>query len=180
MQSLAFGALIKYMTIFHAGKLTVIRKNFTLFLSISILLWFVSVLFYDSGVKYAFPLLRIFASLSTGMVLTNIVLKIKATRLDKLLNSETFQFIGRISYGIYVYHILVMVLLNPIIQKLSFYVIGEHNLLRYNLYVITMPLYTAITIFLAWLSFKYIESPINRLKNRKNPNPKMAVSAPAS
>jgi len=168
------------MTIFHAGKFTVIRKNFTLFLSISILLWFVSVLFYDSGVKYAFPLLRIFASLSTGMVLTNIVLKIKATRLDKLLNSETFQFIRRISYGIYVYHILVMVLLNPIIQKLSFYVIGEHNLLRYNLYVITMPLYTAITIFLAWLSFKYIESPINRLKNRKNPNPKMAVSAPAS
>ncbi len=167
IQALAIGALVKYLTIFQAANLKFIGKRFNLFFLGLIMAWICSLISYDLGAKFAFPLLRVFASLTTAIVLIQIVLKLTTTSLNNFLDSRILQFIGKISYGMYVYHILVMVLLTPLIQKLVYYFTSEHNLLRYNLYVITLPLYSLITIFIAWLSFRYIEGPINRLKNRK-------------
>ena len=167
MQALATGGLVKYYSLYDADKIMRFRKNLNLFLQLFISLWICTLFIYDLGVKYAYPVLRIFASLSTAVVLIKIIFNLNGKRMNKFLNSGKLQFIGRISYGIYVYHILVLALVSPIIQKLVINFTTESNPVRYNLYLIAMPLCTGISIFVAWLSFRVIESPINRLKNYK-------------
>jgi peptidoglycan/LPS O-acetylase OafA/YrhL len=175
MQALAIGALVKYFTIFHFDKCIRIERKLIQFLLFFSALWICSLIAFDHGFLYAYPLLRTFASLTTAVLIIHIVSESRSKRLDKILGSKSLQFIGRISYGIYLYHVLIMVLLDPPIHQIVNNLTSKHNLLRYNTYIITTPLYSAITILIAWLSFKYIESPINRLKNR-NFNPFNASS----
>lgn len=168
MQALAIGALVKYLTEFNIEIFKDIGKRLNQFFLLFLALWICVLLVYDAGNLYAFPLLRTFAALITAVILFHIVLKSGSEKFNKILDSKALQFIGRISYGIYVYQFLVKILLDPIVQQTVNRLTKEHSLIRYNIYIFTAPLYTAITISVAWLSFKYIESPINRLKNRNN------------
>jgi peptidoglycan/LPS O-acetylase OafA/YrhL len=90
--------------------------------------------------------------------------------LDKLLTRKWVLFIGRISYGIYIYHILVLHLFNeyvfwPIWNKIDFDKLGYFSRLEYNETLIKFPFITGLTIGIAYLSFRYIESPILKFKH---------------
>lgn len=75
---------------------------------------------------------------------------------------------GKISYGIYVYHIL------PIkIYKF----LGEHLLphMSRNFHLVATACFAALgTWMIAWLSYRYFESPFLRLKNRFSSQPDTA------
>ncbi len=78
------------------------------------------------------------------------------------LENKIFDFIGRISYGIYVYHITVMILLSLIFKHVFNYSI-TNSLFDYIL-IFTVTVIT--TLGIADLSFKYFESYFLRLKNK--------------
>ena len=79
-------------------------------------------------------------------------------------------YLGVISYGIYIYHIMVAYLLDPFINDLLQKFIGKEDhfwkYLLYNSYLIKFPLYTAITVLVAILSYRLIEKPLLTLKDR--------------
>ncbi len=75
--------------------------------------------------------------------------------LASLLISSTMQRIGRVSYGIYLFHVLIIGLL---IQVLHLHPGENHNLL--------FPVAVMATFVTADLSFRFFESPILRLKAR--------------
>ena len=74
------------------------------------------------------------------------------------LNGSVLDFIGKISYGIYVLHPLILFYLSKIIV-LS----GDQNIFNYLVvYILTF----STTIFIAYLSYHYFESKFLKLKER--------------
>ena len=76
------------------------------------------------------------------------------------LDIKPFEFLGGISYGLYMFHYLIL----EFIFRWNF--IPKENLLIYNvsLYGLTV----GVTILFAWVSFNYIERPFLSLKKRYN------------
>lgn len=74
-------------------------------------------------------------------------------------------YLGKISYGIYMYHLVVMFLLyDCLLQDFDYKGYSKtHLLLSAILYVFLAP---AITIFVSWLSYTFFEKPFLRLKER--------------
>ncbi len=74
-------------------------------------------------------------------------------------------YLGKISYGIYMYHLLVMFLLHDyILRDFDYKGFSKINLLLGAvIYVLAAP---TITVFLSWLSYKFFEQPFLKLKGR--------------
>lgn len=92
--------------------------------------------------------------------------------LESVLTSRSAVFIGAISYGIYLYHVPVGVLLNEHMFDYFWLAIpfdsfpGKLEKLRWHSWIIKFPVYSGFTILLAWASFRWFESPILKLKDR--------------
>jgi peptidoglycan/LPS O-acetylase OafA/YrhL len=76
--------------------------------------------------------------------------------------NKYFSYLGNISYGIYMYHPFVMFLLFPIFYKiLAFY----NNIFAFNIGIyICVP---ALTVFISYISFTYIEKRFIKIKDSK-------------
>jgi peptidoglycan/LPS O-acetylase OafA/YrhL len=92
------------------------------------------------------------------------------SRVQDFLSTSVLVFIGKISYGVYLYHIIVSWLWENVLRKAGFHfnktglVIQEFILL----------------IFIAWLSWRLIESPINNLKKKFSYSPGISPGFPRS
>lgn len=92
--------------------------------------------------------------------------------LEKFLNHNFVVYLGSISYGIYLFHLplgywLTQNIFDPFIwNRIDFESRGLLKHMQYHSWIIKFPLYTALTILLASLSYKFIESPILKLKDR--------------
>ncbi|MGN6533830.1 MAG: acyltransferase family protein [Ginsengibacter sp.] len=110
--------------------------------------------------------------------LLNLYLVIKASSfsfkikvLDKFLTSRKVIYVGRISYGIYLYHLLIGYLIttylfDPIWFKIPFNSFGILSKLQYNAWIVKFPIVVLATILIASLSFHCIERPILRFKDK--------------
>jgi peptidoglycan/LPS O-acetylase OafA/YrhL len=94
-------------------------------------------------------------------ILFGLIIYIIVSKKQPMLNLEfnLFDFLGRISYGLYVYHwIIILITLNV----LDTFIDVNKNQSLYNilLYIVSI----SATVFISHLSFKYFEKPILRLK----------------
>lgn len=82
---------------------------------------------------------------------------------SKTFNSTGLAFFGNISYGLYVYHWIIYVL---IADSLMDYVVKTFpgTLLQYNKHLVVFFVCVSLTVFIAYLSYKLIEVPIMRLR----------------
>lgn len=92
--------------------------------------------------------------------------------VEKFLNHNLVVYLGSISYGIYLFHLplgyfITQHFFDPYIwNKINFENSGILKYLEFNSWVIKFPLFTVITILTASFSYKFIESPILKLKDR--------------
>lgn len=117
-----------------------------------------------------------FVMIFCGLLNLYLVLKASSSQfyllwLDKFLLNKKIIFVGRISYGIYLYHSLVnfyftKYIFDPVWLNIPFKKMGILSKVEFHSWIIKLPLYTSISIMIAYFSFKYIESPILKLKNR--------------
>ncbi len=79
-----------------------------------------------------------------------------------VFKNQYFSYLGKISFGIYMYHTLVMFLVFPIVHKyyLNLEKSFHYNLLLYSLIFI-------LTILFSSLSYKYFESKYIKIKDSK-------------
>ena len=83
-------------------------------------------------------------------------------RLQKILNLGIFRFIGRISYAIYLTHLIVLIFLVPIlIHNLNS--IGITN--NYLIWILSLLCLLTITTILSYFLTTYVEVPMARLGN---------------
>jgi peptidoglycan/LPS O-acetylase OafA/YrhL len=95
----------------------------------------------------------------SGVTVLLIIGQIMAPRKIFNLDTNLFDFLGKISYGIYVIHPLVLVVLGKLLKPLSF----GPDWVRYILVYASV---TGITILLAHLSYEHLEKRFLRIKTR--------------
>jgi peptidoglycan/LPS O-acetylase OafA/YrhL len=86
--------------------------------------------------------------------------------VGKALSSPGIVLIGTISYGIYLFHPIVIELVARLLRAVGFY----HQR-------IFAPVTLLIVVTLSWLSFRFFEQPIIRWGRRSAENPKVVVQA---
>ena len=117
---------------------------------------------------------RSVSSIIAALLIIIVVGSHRNSRIATLLESRPLVYIGRVSYGIYVYHLLIEFLLAP---TLTSWVKGHGyfgiGLLQYNLYLVVAPLLFAATLTAASLSFYGFERPLLKLKALVGTRPPM-------
>jgi peptidoglycan/LPS O-acetylase OafA/YrhL len=76
------------------------------------------------------------------------------------LENKLCDFVGKISYGIYVIHPLLIYLLSTLYRNANL------QLPRSLSVVLIYGIVTTVTIFIAWISYRFFESPFLKMKNR--------------
>ncbi len=76
----------------------------------------------------------------------------------KLLENRVFNFLGKISYGLYMYHMMVVVFVIQMVSKIHGEIGMKENILIYFCSI-------GLSILIAWLSYQYFEKPFLKLKS---------------
>ncbi len=112
------------------------------------------------------------------MGLCSLFIVIKAARFDFRLKAVDWfltaavpGFIGRISYGIYLFHLPVAVFLtkylfDPAWSAIPFEKLGPLSVVRWHSWVVKLPLFSLVSIGVAALSYRWFETPILNLKEK--------------
>ena len=155
MYSLCMGSILAYLKTSYPRKFsTNVRDRFLIILSLSIGLFFINA--YLGLSLFSFGLVYLCSNNSyTGF-------------FKKILENQRLSYWGRISYGIYLYHLPLAYLLSvkifdPWWNKIDF---ASFEILKYHSWIIKLPFYSMVSIFLAHVSFTFIEKPILELKKR--------------
>ena len=104
-------------------------------------------------------------------VIKGAVFSFQLKLVDKFLLSNWAIYIGKISYGIYLYHIMVKhfleeYLFNPMWNIIPFEKLGFLSKLKYNQAAFEFPFLVLATIIVAAVSFRLIEQPLLKIKDR--------------
>ena len=76
-----------------------------------------------------------------------------------LLENKFFNFLGKISYGLYMYHMMIVVFVIQMMVKIHGEIGVKENILIYFCSV-------GLSILVAWLSYEYFEKPFLKLKSK--------------
>jgi len=120
--------------------------------------------FINSSNQYSFPYLAI-AGYTTFAMVFGLLVNEAAAGDNKLMNAvftiSPLRFLGKISYGLYIFHWPVYVLLTPYLYRLfSGTLQGQPLSLAMALTA------TILSVAISWLSFQYFERYFLRLKDR--------------
>ena len=97
---------------------------------------------------------QLVALITLSLILSNITLKRPLINLE----NKFFIFIGKLSYGIYVYHKLIVLLLVPLVKLLPF----PNALKLASLAILSL----VLTISISYLSYNYFEKIFLKLKSK--------------
>lgn len=157
---LAIGCLAGYYT-FFSNKFKKLFTNLPrLIIALIYIILFVFIptrnLLHNDFIKALEPV--IFSLLFAGIILEQIY---SEQSLFKVGKSKALTWLGKISYGLYCYHIIAMVIVFTIIAKIN--LIAELTIYSF---VLTSILSLILTILIASLSYRFIEKPLLRIKER--------------
>jgi peptidoglycan/LPS O-acetylase OafA/YrhL len=119
--------------------------------------------FINRSYDFSFPYLSLVGYTTIAMMF-GLLVNEAVTRSTKMINvlfgSPVLRFFGRISYGFYIFHWPVYLLLTPVFLK--WFSANSDNWSQFW----TSVLATAAAILVSWLSYQYYEKPFLRLKDR--------------
>ncbi len=155
LDGLAAGSLLAIAMATENSRVWIARKVG----SLAPLAWFVLIAFmplltYEKHTSLCITLGFSIVSLASAATIAHLVL-LPGSALSRTLSFKPLAFLGRISYGIYLFHMLVKASLIHLANARGY----EHNK---RLMILSIPL----TILVSWASFALYESPISEFGKR--------------
>jgi len=131
------------------------------------LLLFLGVGAYTHSLDFATPAMETVGLMVTLIMFGGLLLRclIRGSWEERFFTRPSLRFLGRYSYGIYVYHILFWPLM---VQGLHWLQVHLHSRIVAGL--VYLLLWSFSTVGVAMLSFRFLESPFLRLKERFAPS----------
>lgn len=162
MSSLGMGALAAILIKMNKLPYSFFTKKWIEYTMLFILILF---LFLEVDIKYA-----ILPVCSFYFIIKGAKFGFTSSALKWIENSNKLLFIGTISYGIYIYHLPIdyyttKYLFDPIWHNINFKSLGVLEKLQYHPWIFKFPLYSTLSISIAWISHSYLEKPILKLKD---------------
>lgn len=154
INAFGIGGLLAYIEIYR-NSFIISFYRYTLFLSIPILLL---IIVHNLFINIPFFPERLAISVIAIFVITLCFLKPNSFVVSKILNNKFLNFIGIISYGIYLYHNIVPKYWNFVLHKLN--VSFNNSQFSY----LEFFLQTSFIIVLSYFSWILLEKPILNLK----------------
>ena len=159
----AIGGMLSYIIAYQPEIIERMQPKFRWVFSIFLLLFVLDVF------GYSFLPRRTIHALLAIVIIYYCLFKKNNRLIDLVLNNKLLIRIGKISYGVYLYHLFVPELWNSVIKKFASWNID----LFYNNAIpeIIKPAWLTIQYFSCLLlicivSWKFIEKPVNQLKKR--------------
>lgn len=111
-------------------------------------------------ILYVEPFLGIFQDTVLAVLFAVIIINV-ATNKKSILNFEfpVFNFLGKISYGMYIYHPLILIILVKFLKQQNLVNSISSNIILYTSVIL-------FTVIVSYLSFKYFEKPFLNLKKK--------------
>lgn len=119
--------------------------------------------FHNESLSLSFGHLKFTAlALLFGCIIAKIAFNTSrySERVIVILEKPVLNSIGKISYGIYIYHWVIFALIDAVNTKL--HVVAVTQITSYGIFIIKL----FLTLVVAQLSWKFIEAPINKLKDK--------------
>ncbi len=152
--TLAAGALLAYCIHYQKAKFLIFMERFSdLLFGIG---FFASITLTICGINDSFFLPFSLTVMASALVF--ICGYKNSSMLDPILNLGILTKLGKISYGLYLFHKPVPFLFN--------YAYGKTGLAPINNWVLLLLIYLSIAILIATLSYRFFEKPILRLKEK--------------
>jgi peptidoglycan/LPS O-acetylase OafA/YrhL len=133
----------------------------------------IGLLILGASLIWGHPVMYVIAPSIAALLLAKIYYQqLQLRPLSQLLQKQWAVYLGRISYGIYLYHIAVSLyftkyIFNPYIwNKIDFKKLGPFAGIEHQVWIIKFFLYTLLSIGVAHLSYQYIEKRLLRLKDK--------------
>jgi peptidoglycan/LPS O-acetylase OafA/YrhL len=163
VDAFGFGAILAYRHMEGKTLPPLVKKIFLAILPI----WIALILLHARLVLLGFD--RLFAAIGS-MILIEGANNRYRNGFGKFLENKAVTYLGKISYGIYLYHLLVPFLFWKAYNPLSYYLSHRRGIDLEPLTeilvnpVVSFCLYFGLTILLAAASWRFLERPISRLK----------------
>lgn len=162
IDAFGIGALLSWQITFKPQNLNIFLNRLYPFAIISLILFFIEVV----QKEWSFLPLRTTISVLTLYILTYILLyhETEKMKFRFILNNRFFIFLGKISYGMYLYHMFV-----PELLYTKFFTKHVNSHLPYaffNNFKIQIVFFESLVllILISWLSYILIEMPFLKLK----------------
>jgi peptidoglycan/LPS O-acetylase OafA/YrhL len=159
--TLGVGSLLAYFYYKKNNVFSWLRKNKNLFFITQLSHLILFLIYFEiqsTPTNYMF-LYREFALMIFTFSIVNITIWGWPKPFNALTNHSVVQYIGKISYGIYIYHMPI-----PFLSIFTMHKIGidANSINQYMLFSIN----TIVTFLIAYFSYNYIEKPFVNLKSR--------------
>ena len=165
MDTLGFGALLAYLKLNHEIWLKQILKK--IYIPVFALIGYILIVYFIKPGSFIFEAFLRFLVAICSFYLIGRGLYEMNNNFGQFLENKWIQFLGKISYGLYLYHFIISSLLNEwFINYWNAIKPSIPGILKYNSYLVSFPLYLSISIFIASLSYFFIEEPFFRLKGK--------------
>lgn len=161
LDALGAGALLAYLKMFHTQWLSKIL-SYWFIPFILLVIFFIGVVMPEQTFFFTVINRAIFSAVGFFLI-GNLAMK-QDGFLAKIFSANWLQFIGRISYGMYLYHWIIYVLLSEWFLKA--WRANFTGILKYNATIAAFLFFTLLTIVISALSFYIIEKPLLSLKSR--------------
>ncbi len=161
LDSFATGGLLSYWSIFNKEKLVnLLNKKWIFILSLSLFLVFCIRLHLNpNGDFYISMFYRFFISIVCFWLIGTATLREFTGGMQLFLENKIVVYLGKISYGLYVYHHFMPYLFASIIEKTNI------SLPWPTLHIFEYPIiYFLLTLLFSVFSWHVLERPINSLK----------------
>ena len=178
LDAFGLGALLSWVYVYYLHHL---KKTFRVF-SVLVIVYVSFTILYLLNLLPILPPTRTLVSLLAVWLIAYIMVKLQANKNHKftfLLNNTKLIFLGKISYGVYLYHFYIPYLGIRLVNGLQ--KLLPAFLQPYSFIFIGIGIFSLIIIF-SWLSWRFIEMPIMRLKKYfeyTTPAPNLPQEKPA-
>lgn len=109
--------------------------------------------------------------ISVFYVAKSTIFNFKLTFINKILSDKFVIYIGKLSYGIYIFHLPVEYYISTYFFEPVFIKMIDSEVITDSIYnnyswIFTFPIYSGCSLLLSSFSFRYIELPILKFRNK--------------